>query len=190
MSRSRNVVVLVSLLAVSTAAHADPPEAMSPPTAELAVGVMVGYDSNTFGAITVEGTYRLVGGLWAHAMAGYGDTEWKSSVGDQALDGTYDGSYITARAGVEEHLCTISGLCAFGGLDLGFRRMHFNSADKSMGTSVVLPADASYDRAVAVPRIGLDYGSRHLRFRPDFELDVDTDGLRGFQFNLPVAYRW
>jgi hypothetical protein len=72
-------------------------------------------------------------------------------------------------------------VCGVAGIDLGVRHSYL---------------DAEYDHydstdGILVERVGVDIGSKHLRFRPGLEIDESTNrALDGLAFTAGIAYAW
>lgn len=194
----RNVIVVTSLL-VATAAHAQPaeltataaPAPRSTPTGYLETGAMAGGNGDLLTlAATFDAGYHLDRTpLWIHARVATG-------TGDKLFaEGT--GSLLQVRAGIESRGCVFDGmLCAMAGVDLGYQRTTWRGRDEppfvvgnDTGTVTTTEMSTIIDRAIAVPRLGLDIGGA-VRVRPSVELDVGSAGVDGANATLALAFQW
>ncbi len=159
--------LVLALLAIASAAHADP-------TRYLETDVMIGgatpvVGPNILGA--VSGGYLLRPNLWGHAEVAAGP----------AADDQGTGSNWQARAGLEARACTASGVaCALAGLDAGVLHGQWTRQD--------MPDE--YERvtaAVLVPRLGFDLGGRSLRARVELEIDEAIAGSHVTSFMPPTT---
>lgn len=178
------LVISASLFATSVV-HAEPAAtatatvASPQPVSYLAGGVLIGGDHAIVGAVTLDGGYQLRGSLFVHALVATGTAGGVD-------EPSYNSSYHAARLGLEERGCLVDALCGYAGLDVGVRHVDYMAEYDSTNTT----------GAVVVPRIGLDVGSSHLRFRPGIEGILDGSrnnsiaGFDGIDLTAAVAYRW
>ena len=180
----KTFIVVASLLATSLA-HAEAP-AEAPSTSAsadvaptetskyLSGGALLGADHAIVAAVSVDGGYQLSGSLWLHGMIAKGTAGGID-------EPNYKGGYDTGRLGLEERGCVVDAVCAFAGLDVGYRHVDYMAEYDNTNTSGV----------VVVPRLGLDVGGSHLRFRPGIEgvLDGSQNNI-GIDLTAAVAYRW
>ena len=146
-------------------------------------GVMAGGDGGVDAQATIEGGYRLDGGIWAHAVAATG----------VAGDDQGGGQIHQVRAGLEGRTCTQPEgiLCAVAGADLGYQQYTWHADELHMS-----PDEPHHD-AIAVLRLGGDIGGHHIRVRPGIETyhllsGSTTNGanLIGINLTFGVAYQW
>ena len=173
-------LILGSVLATSAIAHAEPPSLTATTTPAgpqnyLETGVGLSDDGALIGTLTLEGGHRLTRDLWLHGMLERGTAGGVD-------EPNYGGEYDAARIGIEARECVGGGvICAVAGVDAGVRHVDYMAEyDTTNQTGAVL-----------VPRVGLDLGSRHLRFRPGLEKNVlvkDQDA--GIALTGAVAYQW
>jgi hypothetical protein len=170
----------IAYAAVATAQPAitstAPEPAAAAPSAYLEGGAELGFAQGAivFGE-TVEGGVQLDHGpLWAHAMVVTG------SAG--GVDEISSGSILQLRAGVEARSCVENRIACFvGGVDAAYSHTQY------MGDN------GDSDRAIGdliIPRVGLDVGGNHLRFRPGIELGFDSKGIDQGAVSAAVAYQW
>ncbi len=176
----KTLLGFASVIASTSLAHAQPSLVAStdtsPQLSYVQGGVTAGADDivGLYAAFTLEGGFRLGDSpLWAHAMMLTG----KGSGIDEA---TYSSSMLQLRGGIEAHGCVVSAVCAFMGVDAGVRNETLM---------------AEYDNrhatdAIVAPRAGLDIGTRHFRFRPGLEMQLDHTGWAGAGLTAAVAYQW
>jgi hypothetical protein len=141
----------------------------------LQAGVTAGVDDVLFyGGYTLEGGYHLSDTpLWVHAIM-------ISGKGGGIDETTYDSSLLQLRGGIEARGCLVSAACAVAGVDAGYRReMLMAEYDNRRASD-----------AIVVPRVGLDLGTRHFRFRPGLEMQIDHTGWSGLAATAAVAYQW
>lgn len=178
---NKTLVGFASVIASTSLAHAQPSLVAStdttPQLSYVQGGVTAGDDDivGLYGGFTLEGGVRLGDSpLWAHAMMITG----KGNGIDELV---YDSSMLQLRGGIEARGCVVSAACAVIGVDAGFRHETLM---------------AEYDNrrasdAIVAPRVGLDIGTRHFRFRPGLEMQLDrTKWLAGIGATAAVAYQW
>ncbi len=165
------------VVATATVAHADPDPT---PTSELSAGASIGFKEGFEADARVDGEHQLHGPWWLHGMVAVGDAhsfDWNGPPDEM----NYPGHEVMVRAGLESRACATDAVCAFAGLDLGYRDLAFTE-------------DTAHSRpeqgAIVAPRIGLDYGTRHVRLRPGIDAIVGRDGYQGLELTGAVAYRW
>jgi hypothetical protein len=175
--------ILVAGPAVATPALADP--APSSPRGYVQIDGTVGVDEDIdwgYVGASIGGGYGLADRLWLHGEVGEATRAWAGPIngGLEAVPTVFEGFVI--RIGPEWHLCSATGhLCLVAGADLVAR----TGALRGFG---------------AVPRIGVDAGEAHWRFRAVLEaaaasrtLGPDEDGLPidfGADLTTGVAYQW
>lgn len=191
----RTSLALATLVTLTAVGHADPIEgedgehlAAAHAGAYLQVGAAVTSEQETYGiAGNLDGGYPLGHALYAHARVSGGGGEnlafYTASVTTQTLQ---------ARIGAEARPCIADGAArAMVGVDLGLASTTMNRADYMSA-----PGSTWTDsRAIAVGRLGLDVGSRHVRVRPEAEMGftIPDDKHRlvdDLQLGLAVAYVW
>ena len=186
---TKHLVILISLLSPALAGAQPSLSAASEPAPRsqsyVAFGAMAGADVGLDLALTGEVGYRLHGGpLWLHAQ-----------VTDALWNGDDQGSGVlrNVRGGIEARKCTDDGVaCLVGGIDIGLQHATWVDREDSMQTE-------THDDVIAVPRVGLDFGGEHLRFRPAIESYHALAGddvfknpydLVGTNLTFAVAYQW
>jgi hypothetical protein len=175
------------LLIAAAAAHAQPalvapesppgpPSPPSPPTGVyLEPGLAIGVTQvGVYGAVRLDGGYRIGDSpLWIHGRLGQGSMA-------QIDGGAMDSSFTELRIGLEARGCVLDGIaCLVGGADGGYRHEMLMASQEHDDVQL----------AVAIARLGLDVGTRHLRFRPGVETSVNRDGL-GLGVTAGIAYTW
>ena len=193
----KQTLVIASLLIASSAvAHADPSEPNYQPTSYVEVGGALGIDAGflPYGAGSLSVGRRVdESPVWFHGgvMLGGGSA---GNLGDafgailcSAEDddgGCSDSSQpnatylFEARAGLELRGCVWNGVaCLMAGADVGW-------VHEGMSSGPAL------DTAVTIPRVGLDLGGDHLRFRPGVELAFGSNDYRNGAVTAAVAYQW
>jgi hypothetical protein len=105
------------------------------------------------------------------------------------LFATGDGFFQQLRAGADLRGCTASGvLCAFAGMDLAYQHVEYSGTeDDWFGDSEPTMTTANDSRMVGIGRVGLDIGGDHIRWRPGFEMALDSSGAEVTQ---SVAFRF
>lgn len=149
--------------------------AYSDPRSYLQLGGALGSERDgLWDAVTLDVGIRLSETpLWAHGQLAIGG----------ATDGLFEeaenhGSFRSGRAGLEARAVvpgTNGMLGAYAGIDVGYRSLGFG-----------LMSSSSAGTAIAVGRVGLDLGTRHVRLRPG--IDAETRG--GLALNAALAYQW
>jgi hypothetical protein len=179
----------------ATAAETATATAEAKPSRYVQAGLMVGAATPVVAPnlmAAVDGGFRLGGGpAWLHTAL-----SWGSTGDDQG-----PGSNLQLRAGIEGRTCWWHDrTCTVGGIDAGYQRGRWS--DRNDPTH-----NESVNALVAIPRLGVDLGGRHLRARMGLELDValaaernvnpstgnrsDTSpGIVGIEMNAGVAYQW
>ncbi|MDB4953628.1 MAG: hypothetical protein JWO36_1197 [Myxococcales bacterium] len=182
----------LGLLCVSVAApiaHAEPSltassrEVASEPKTYVAAGVALGADGTLdwlYSGAQIEAGYRLSTTWWLHGDVGVMGRSGYGTVQRITLMAPSADAY-EARLGPEARRCNSTGAaCLVGGVDLGYRTGELAGL-------------------VVAPRVGLDVGSRKLRFRPAIELQVggpidNREGPSipdvGIGFTTAIAYQW
>jgi hypothetical protein len=165
--------------------------APSPARADRYVSVGGSFGANTavdwlYGGASVDGGYRLTDTLWIR-----GRFNESARIGDGAIN---QGPMLVAPqypttevlSGLEWRGCANRAVCVVGGFDVGYRFGQLRYG---------------HDGVTTAPRIGLDVGTEHLRFRPMVEANVsaprnyDTE-IQGFWpafgigLTTAVAYQW
>jgi|GEM_PF-6267471 len=183
----KTLLVLTTSLLATSVVHAEPSaisleSSASPaptPTSSVSGGVMLGADHAIVAALSLDGELQLRGSLWLHGMIAKGTAAGVD-------EPNHGGNYAAGRIGVAERGCLIDALCAVAGVDVGYRHVAYMAEYDSANISGV----------VVVPRIGLDVGTPHLRFRPGIEGIVDGSnhntvfGFDGLDLTAAIAYRW
>jgi hypothetical protein len=189
----------VAALDLSTTELPAPAPSPTPSHADSYVSLGTTFGADTAvdwlkGGIAIDGGYRLTDSLWIRgrfdeaARIGYGDVQQVGSLPD------FSGVSLRAPqhphsdllSGVEWRGCSTRALCAVGGFDAGIRI----DDDKRALAGVT-----------TVPRLGLDVGTEHLRFRPMVEASVawqrgydnELGGILpafGIGLTTSVAYQW
>ena len=165
------LLLAAALVCLASSANAEPSSSViaEPPPPPLTSYVQLGVTTGiaypaAFGGAAVELGFRLDDDspLWFHTMAAAGTVE--------GLDEptTESGLLFLLRGGIEARGCVLDGVvCFVGGADLGYRHMR-----------MVAEFDRVHvDDLALSPRVGLDVGIRHLRFRPGAELSVGWEGI-------------
>lgn len=209
MLKSWMFAATTAVLAASSLAHADPrvaaldptsgppgasPEltattapAVAPPSLYLAAGASFGAEDAAdwvAGGAAITAGYRLTDTLWVRGRV---DTEARMGYGAVNQSITLvspERAHVDVLVGLETRRCASPGLCLVAGSDGGYR-----SADSKYGAGVEF-----------VPRIGLDVGGDHLRFRPalettiawigDFDHEVGILPSLGIGASAAIAYQW
>jgi hypothetical protein len=181
----RTVIALCTVLASTSIAAAESLD--ETPTALAKHGhVSIGMEAGNMRTLAlgahVDGALQLSNlPLFAHAQLGAGMT------------GT-EGSYQHARVGLEARGCMVRELlCAFGGLDVGYRHDHF--VDRaSIGYAPDGPRMEPFHAhdLLAVPRAGVELGAPiRLRAAVEMPLFARVDGPatgRGTMFTLDMGW--
>jgi hypothetical protein len=174
--------IAASLLAMTALVHAQP--ALDHPASDDAIttgaylepGIEAGITRGAFyGALEFDGGYRLSDTpLWIHGRFAQG------ALAEIERD-TMNSDFTEARLGLEARGCVLDGIaCLVGGVDFGYRHEMFVAAhDRDTA-----------DLAVAIARLGLDIGGKHLRVRPSIETGVAQGGWNGLGFTTGIAYTW
>lgn len=143
-----------------------------PPTAYAQLGWQIGSDeSESFSAIRGDAGYHLGStAAWLHAAVAAGSAVGPflhlPDVGDTHY---VSGSLRQVEVGIEGRLCSTPELCGALGIDLGYEQLSYTDNDSTDQTkSVAFRADS----VVVVPRVQLDVGGDHIRFRPSIELPI------------------
>lgn len=171
-----------SLLALTAVVDAQP--ALDQPSADAAVtataylepGITAGITRGAlYGAVELDGGYRLSDTpLWLHGRFAQG------ALAEIERD-TMNSDFTEARLGLEARGCLFDGIaCLVGGVDFGYRHEMFVAAHDH----------ETADLAVAIARLGLDLGGKHLRVRPSIETGVQQGGWNGLGFTTGIAYLW
>jgi hypothetical protein len=182
----------------STETTSSAPSTVSRADSYMSLGIAFGADTAVDwlkGGTVVEGGYRLTDSLWIRgrfeesARIGYGSVQQVGSLpdfGDVSVVAPQH-PYSDLLSGLEWRGCSSRALCAAGGFDTGIR----------------LGGDGKHalGGVSTVPRLGLDFGTEHLRVRPMLEANVAW--LRGYDSELggilpafgiglttTVAYQW
>jgi hypothetical protein len=189
------VVGLASLVAATTAAHADPSGVAAstgtqPSNHSYIAGGLEG--GGTDGYLTLGGRVelatRVAPVLWFHAILAEG--------GQGKIFATGSGTYTQLRAGMDLMSCGSTGtLCMFVGADLGVEQATWTGHDDPLfsdSTDYTNQMDTTDDhhRVIGVGRIGFDIGGPNLRWRPSFEVSTANDGATGFNGTQSIAYRF
>ena len=193
----RNVLfACASLAAFCSIASADPLSVAATtgdapaPTTYLQGGLMAGGNDGYFTAGgSAELGKQVASILWVHAGVALG-------AADQ-LFATGNGSIMQARLGADLMGCNDNGaLCAFVGADLGVQTVNYVGrsdpwfCDGDYSDCMGNPIDDHKTGALGVGRVGLDIGSKHLRWRPGIEASATTDGGVGVNLTQSLAYRF
>ena len=183
MTRTQTIVAMLTVLTVTSIAHALPPVATptpAPARVALEVGVAAGetLERDLYLGLTIGAGYRWTSWLWVHAWASIATAPVVRFAGADQVEGA-NNRLAAVRAGLEAHLCTRTAVfCGIAGIDLGYRYDKF--------TSRVDTQDRSGPAAIA--RLGLDFGSDVLRVRPVLE-GTSTATADTTAFVLGLAYR-
>ena len=191
---SMKLLVAIGITVIGTlTAHAQAPGAQVPPstnasnpstpTTYVAAGLSLGVDGAVdwlYSGWSLDGGYRIGDTLWVHAnvsmvgRSGYGTTN-HLTIQSPVLE------WYAARLGLETHRCHTAALCVVAGVDGGLR-------------------SGALDGWQVVPRLGLDTGGVHLRFRATAELLIgnyndpsgDGEGIPDFGIGVTagVGYQW
>ncbi len=183
MLRASLVVALLAWFAAPShaqpalAAPIPPPAAAPRYSIEAAAAAGSTYDGDLYAGAVLAGGYRITDLFSVHAALETATARILHFPGIDQYEGTSD-RFSEARGGVELHECVRSdALCGIAGVDLSYR-----------GETVSGNQPMSLSGAEAVARLGLDVGTRTVRFRPMFEGTSthhgDTEALL-----LGVAYR-
>ncbi|HSN26102.1 MAG TPA: hypothetical protein VLT45_07445 [Kofleriaceae bacterium] len=178
----RAALVLVTLATLAARGAAQPaltaplPPPATPPALQLEVAPALGstYDGDLYAGLAAAGLYRVNDLLAVHAAVEGATARVVHFAGIDQYEGSQD-RFAEVRGGVELRHCVREALCAIGGVDVGYRREHEGAMELS--------------GAEAVARIGLDVGTRRLRFRPTFEGTSTHHGDTGALL-LGVGYRF
>jgi len=190
-------VAVLELTPAETAVVAVPTPPVSRADSYMSLGVTLGANTAVDwlkGGTVVEGGYRLTDSMWIRgrfeesARIGYGSVQQVGSLPDFADVSVVapQHPYSDLLSGLEWRGCSSRALCAAGGFDAGIRIGGGKHAFGGVST---------------VPRLGLDFGTEHLRVRPMLEANVAW--LRGYDSELggilpafgiglttTVAYQW
>jgi len=144
--------------------------------AYLEPGVELGATQGTFyGALQLDGGYHLGSTpFWLHG---------RFAQGALALidDRTMSSDFTEARLGLEARGCALDGIaCLVGGVDFGYRHEMLATRHDTDTTNL----------ALAIARLGLDLGGKHLRLRPSIETSVHQGGWNGLGLTAGIAYTW
>jgi hypothetical protein len=186
-------LALVSLVAATTAAHADP---IGAPTEAGTQSTNASYIDGGFeggandGYLTlgfrVELGTRVAPGLWVHAILADG--------GQGKIFATGSGTYTQLRAGADLMSCRSSGvLCIFVGADVGVEQTTWTGHDDpwfSDDSSTPMDTTDDHHRVIGVARFGVDIGGTNLRWRPSIEVTTADDGATSFNGTQSIAYRF
>lgn len=144
--------------------------------AYLEPGIALGVTRGAlYGAIELDGGYHLGSTpFWLHGRFAQGALA-------VVEDSTMTSDFTEARLGLETRGCLLDGIaCLVGGVDFGYRH-EMLTAHHARQTS---------DVAVAIARVGLDVGGKHLRIRPSIETGVEPGGWNGLGLTAGIAYTW
>jgi len=147
----------------------------TPDRVYVQAGMTAGADDivGLYSGATLEAGYRLNDSpLWVHAMMIGG----KGAGIDEPV---YDSSMLQLRGGIEARGCLVTAACAVMGVDAGIR-------------NEMLMAEYDNRRtidAIVATRVGLDLGTRHFRFRPGLEMQLDRTGWAGAGAMMGIAYQ-
>ena len=168
-----SLLVLVSLTAIAAAQPAAP--ASLPAELEPAAYVQVGSLLGAVGdRLSIEAS--LAGGvqlghtpLWVHAAL---------------VEGTVFTDQVTerqqARLGLEGRECRVRGIvCVSAGVDGAILRTRTTGVDTSFATT-----------GLVFPRVGVDFGRRHLRYGPAVEVALDRHGYAGIEVLQAVSWHF
>lgn len=169
----------LSVLFAAASAHAQPSQveavaSSQPPSPtqsrhfELESGVVAGTDAAmAHQAIFVGGEYAITPVWRLHAQYAWGRANNAMAVAPDA--------YASIRSGVDARLCASHELCMIAGLDAALVTESYATATGLDG-GVIGTYDELEGRSgfAAIPRLALDVGSRHLRFRPGVEATLST----------------
>jgi hypothetical protein len=157
------------------------------PSLYLSAGASFGVDDAAdwvAGGAAISAGYRLTDTLWIRGRLDTGARMGYGAVNQSITLVAPEQAHVDALVGLETRRCSSPELCLVAGSDAGYR-----SADSRYGAGVEF-----------VPRIGLDVGGDHLRFRPAIEATVawlggfDTEiGILpalGIGASMAVAYQW
>lgn len=179
----QSLCIATVLIATTSLAGAEP--SVEPARAYVAAGLSTGVGSAVdwlYGGSVIDGGYRLDETWWIHGQLGaigrigYGTTQSFELVRPEAY-------LYSAQIGAEARGCHSAALCGYAGGDVGYQ----------IGTL----RGVSRDGVVVAPRLGLDVGSRNLRFRPGVEMPMSRSApmeeaplMLGIGVTTTVAYQW
>lgn len=183
----RNILVITTLLATASLAHADPLSARASteaaPSTYLATGVTLGgVGSHTGAGVSADVSEHVWKALWVHV----GGTMVDDS---QFLVAT--GSYRAAYAGVELSSCQVGDrICAYVGGDVGYADSQYSgsSSTNDWGIQSGSSMTENSSGAIGVLRGGFDIGGRHLRWRPGVQATIA--GPSAAAITQSVAFRF
>ena len=184
-----SLLVLVSLTAIAAAQPAVTASlpAESEPAAYVQVGALAGVvgDDVSVEAAVAGGVRLAHTPLWVHA----GFLEGESAV--------FFVDRVTkrdqARLGLEGRGCRVRGIvCVSAGVDGAV--LHTRSTGTGAGTWDIRPSDpvmtSSATTALVIPRLGVDFGGRHLRYGPAVEVALDRHGYASFEVVQAVGWHF
>ena len=164
----------------SSATPAAPTDLHDAVHAYLEPGVAAGVATSLYGAVELDGGYRLGDSpLWLHGRVSHGAF---ATFSDRVL-----GSDLTeARLGLEARGCSDNDIaCLVGGVDFAYRHEMLSTANEDP-----TPNTTNITFVAAIARVGLDLGTKHVRFRPSVELGVRQGGWSNLGATTGLAFAW
>ncbi|HET9987652.1 MAG TPA: hypothetical protein VFQ65_04015 [Kofleriaceae bacterium] len=189
MLTSKLGLTFLALVSTTAVAAAQPAVTASTPADHAPAvyvegGAMVGANDAylTASAVLAGGLQLGDSPLWVHGQVVHG------ALGQLFGDGS--GTLDQARLGLELRECTLSGIvCGIAGIDAGIQHTHFVGHADNLFDSTSSEPPMTTDRAagIAVLRVGLDVGGKHLRYRPEIEMSYDG-GANGVDLMQSLAW--
>ena len=190
MMKYINLPIGLLIVGFAATSHAQPGVEASPKASTtngyVAMGVAMGGDKFTVASESADDFYvnpslevghRLLGSLWAHGEIAGGTT-----LGLQ--DNHEGGQRLVVRGGLEERVCVSAWACVIAGADVGYRHERLDA----MATQQMI---YNVDDVAAFEHLGLELGTRSLRFRPTIENTSSSQGLHaGSAVTGSLAYVW
>lgn len=180
--------VLALLLTRSARAHAEPARI------DLDVAVTAGTDAAMDHQAITVGAEAPLGETWRfHGQLSSGRADAAAAMAPHV--------YIALRAGVEARRCAAPTLCLIAGLDAAFMTESYIVGTLDTGIELLGKFDILQERGgfALVPRLALDVGGTHWRFRPGVEATLShtlrhgnwgNSDLDGAAATAAIAYRW
>jgi hypothetical protein len=175
MLTSKLGLTLLALVSTTAVAAAQPSLTAATPadhTAAIYVqgGAMVGAnDGYLAGSAVLAGGLQLgESPLWVHGQVVHGAVDQLFGEGSGTLD--------QARLGLELRECAVHGIvCGIAGIDAGIQHTHYVGSEANLFDASASEPLMTMDHAagIAVARVGLDIGGKHLRYRPEIEMAYD-----------------
>lgn len=177
-------LIIAALLVAPALAHADPlaVTAIAKPTEDaprtyIAPGVALGAaGSHTMGAASLEIGERITDHLVLHAEGLAGATA-------ELFGGS--GETYAATGGIDATSCTkVEKVCAYAGFSAGYASSRYTEHDWFSSDTMSTASDG----ATGILRMGLDIGTRHVRWRPGFEVTVFGPSQGAFTNSVALAF--